>query len=52
MTARTGLLGVWATILTALLFALAALFAAGAGARQQQIAEALEAGVEDYLATH
>ena len=24
----------------------------GTGARQQQIAEALEAGVEDYLATH
>ena len=34
MTARTGLLGVWATILTALLFALAALFAAGAGAQE------------------
>ena len=24
----------------------------GTGARQQQIAEALKAGVEDYLATH
>jgi hypothetical protein len=34
MTARTGLLGVWAPILTALLFALAALFVAGAGAQE------------------
>ena len=79
MTARTGLLGVWATILTALLFpysfasgvllksdmpatiaetvfitseAEGRLLSDGTGARQQQIAEALEAGVEDYLATH
>jgi N-acetylmuramoyl-L-alanine amidase len=34
MTARTGLLGVWASILTAVLFALAAVFAAGAGAQE------------------
>ncbi|HEX2183765.1 MAG TPA: hypothetical protein VHH10_15895 [Rubrobacteraceae bacterium] len=28
------------------------LLSEGTGARQQQIAEALEAGIEDYLATH
>jgi N-acetylmuramoyl-L-alanine amidase len=34
MTARTGLLGVWASILAAMLFSLAVLLAAGAGAQE------------------